>query len=90
MSNKCSEIYTYVKLSDYPNCEEIKPTPVPTPEPIPLPSPIKTPVPQCSNDKICADTLRNCNAVCINSQCTIVNSFRPRGTYPNCDGYGVL
>lgn len=90
IENKCNEIYTYVKLSDYPSCEEVKPTPVITPDPVPLPSPIKFPVPQCSDDKTCINNLRNCNAACINKQCTIINSYKTVGNYPNCGSYGIL
>jgi len=98
----CVEILTFVKLSDYPNCEEdIKPSPIPNPKPSPSPEqpprekPTPVPLPivieTCNSNQECVNRLGSCNAKCIDRECTIVNTFAPTGKYPDCEQrYGVL
>ena len=98
----CSEIFTFVKLSDYPDCEvSVEPAPIPTPKPVPDPTqppkeePIPIPLPPvietCSSNDECMNRLRSCNAKCIDRECTIVNTFAPTGKYPDCEQrFGVL
>ena len=97
----CSEIFTFAKLSDYPDCEDVKPSPIPTPKPVPDPTqpPKEEPIPillppvikTCSSNDECVNRLRSCNAKCVDRECTIVNTFAPTGRYPDCEQrYGIL